>query len=237
MIHFGTGGWRAVIGDEFTKANLQLLAAGLCRLMDEEGHQGAQICLGYDRRFLAKESAHWLAEVLAGNGYRVLMIDRSSPTPLIMFTVKTHRMPYGAMVTASHNPAIYNGVKVCAERLGAQSSQDENRENRYAQSHIVNHAIAYMEAHYAEKLTLQEVADSCYVSQWHLSKLLNKQTDGTFYDALNEIRIREAKRLLGDPKLRVGDIGALVGYQDPAHFARVFKKLTGMSANEYRNSL
>ena len=112
MIHFGTGGWRAVIGDEFTKANLQLLAAGLCRLMDEEGHRGAEICLGYDRRFLAKESAHWLAEVLAGNGYRVLMIDRSSPTPLIMFTVKTHGMPYGAMVTASHNPAIYNGVKV-----------------------------------------------------------------------------------------------------------------------------
>ena len=81
------------------------------------------------------------------------------------------------------------------------------------------------------------MADSCYVSQWHLSKLLNKQTDGTFYDALNEIRVREAKRLLADPKLRVGDIGALVGYQDSAHFARVFKKLTGMSANEYRNSL
>lgn len=112
MIHFGTGGWRAIIGDEFTKANLQLLAAGLCRLMDEEGHQGAEVCLGYDRRFLAKESAHWLAEVLSANGYRVLMIDRSSPTPLIMFTVKTHHMPYGAMVTASHNPAIYNGVKV-----------------------------------------------------------------------------------------------------------------------------
>ena len=94
-----------------------------------------------------------------------------------------------------------------------------------------------MEAHFAEKLTLQEVADSCYVSQWHLSKLLNKETEGTFYDTLNEIRIREAKRLLADPKLRVGDIGALVGYQDSAHFARVFKKLTGMSANEYRNSL
>ncbi|MCR5073187.1 MAG: phosphoglucomutase/phosphomannomutase family protein [Clostridiales bacterium] len=112
MIRFGTGGWRAIIGDEFTKANLQLLAAGLCRIMDQEGHHGKEICLGYDRRFLAKESAHWLAEVLAANGYRVLMIDRSSPTPLIMFTVKTRGMPYGAMVTASHNPAIYNGVKV-----------------------------------------------------------------------------------------------------------------------------
>ena len=132
---------------------------------------------------------------------------------------------------------IYDALRTATERLGAQSSSADNRESRYAQSHIVNHAIEYMETHFADKLTLQEVADSCYVSQWHLSKLLNKQTNGTFYDALNEIRVREAIRLLADPKLRVGDIGAMVGYQDSAHFARVFKKFTGMSANEYRNSL
>ena len=112
MLQFGTGGWRAVIADGFTKANLRLLAAGLCRLMDKEGLNGSELCIGYDRRFLSKESAHWLAEVLAANGYRVLMINRSSPTPLIMYTVKTMDMPYGLMVTASHNPAIYNGVKI-----------------------------------------------------------------------------------------------------------------------------
>ena len=112
MLQFGTGGWRAVIADGFTKANLRLLAAGLCRLMDKEGLSGAELCIGYDRRFLSKESAHWLAEVLTANGYRVLMINRSSPTPLIMYTVKMLNMPYGLMVTASHNPAIYNGVKI-----------------------------------------------------------------------------------------------------------------------------
>lgn len=112
MIKFGTGGWRAIIADGFTKENLRLLAAGLCRLMDKEGHAGAELCVGYDRRFLAKEAAHWIAEVLAGYGYRTLMINRSSPTPLVMYTVKTRGMPYGMMVTASHNPAIYNGIKV-----------------------------------------------------------------------------------------------------------------------------
>ena len=112
MIKFGTGGWRAVIAEDFTKANLRLLTAGLCRLMEKEGHAGAEICVGYDRRFLSKESAHWIAEVLAGYGYRTLMINRSSPTPLIMYVVKTREMPCGMMVTASHNPAIYNGVKV-----------------------------------------------------------------------------------------------------------------------------
>ena len=112
MIKFGTGGWRAVIADEFTKANLRLLTAGLCRLMEKEGRAGAELCVGYDRRFLSKESAHWIGEVLTGCGFRVLMINRSSPTPLIMYTVKTYGMPYGMMVTASHNPAIYNGVKI-----------------------------------------------------------------------------------------------------------------------------
>lgn len=112
MIKFGTGGWRAVIADEFTKTNMRLLTAGLCRLMEKEGHAGAEVCIGYDRRFLSKESAHWVAEVMAGYGFRVFMVNRSSPTPLIMFAVKQMGVPYGMAITASHNPAIYNGIKV-----------------------------------------------------------------------------------------------------------------------------
>ena len=88
MIRFGTGGWRDVIADGFTKENLRLLAAGICRLMDRKNITGAEIAIGYDRRFLAKESAHWIAEVLTANGYRVLMVNRSSPTPLLMYTVE-----------------------------------------------------------------------------------------------------------------------------------------------------
>lgn len=112
MIQFGTGGWRAVIADDFTKANIRLLTAGLCSLMDEEGLQGATVCVGYDRRFLSKEAAHWTAEVLAGSGYKPVVVNRSAPTPLIMFTVKQLNLPYGMAITASHNPAIYNGIKV-----------------------------------------------------------------------------------------------------------------------------
>lgn len=112
MIRFGTGGWRAVIADEFTKENIRLVTAGLCALMEREGHGGALVCVGYDRRFLSKESAHWAAEVLVGYGFRPLVVNRSAPTPLIMFTVKQMNLPYGLAVTASHNPAIYNGIKV-----------------------------------------------------------------------------------------------------------------------------
>ena len=112
MVKFGTGGWRAIIADEFTKGNIRLLTAGLCRLMEKEGHGGAVVCLGYDRRFLSKEAMFWAAEVLAGYGFRPFVINRSAPTPLIMFTVKQMELPYGLAVTASHNPAIYNGIKI-----------------------------------------------------------------------------------------------------------------------------
>jgi len=112
MIKFGTGGWRAIIADDFTKENIRLLTAGLCNLMLQEGHAGKEICLGYDRRFLSKESMFWAAEVLAGYGFRPYVINRSVPTPLVMFTVKQMGLPYGMAITASHNPAIYNGIKI-----------------------------------------------------------------------------------------------------------------------------
>ena len=112
MIQFGTGGWRAIIADGFTKENIRLVAAGLCGLMKDEGLEDCPVCVGYDRRFLSKEACHWLAEVLAGYGHRTMVVNRSSPTPLIMFTVKQLGLHYGMAVTASHNPAIYNGIKV-----------------------------------------------------------------------------------------------------------------------------
>ncbi len=123
-------------------------------------------------------------------------------------------------------------TETAAEEEAEKESEKEN-----AGSFLVNQAVAYMEKHYTGKLTLQEVADACYVSQWHLSKLLKRYTEKNFYDVLNAIRVRAAKEYLADPALRIGEIGELVGYADTAHFARVFKKITGMSANEYRNSL
>lgn len=105
-----------------------------------------------------------------------------------------------------------------------------------AGSFIVKNALEYMELHYTEKFTLTELAEKMYVSQWHLSKLLNKHTKKSFSELLNEIRVREAKKLLKDPSLRVGDVAEMVGFLDIAHFSRVFKKYTNMSANEYRNT-
>ena len=112
MIKFGTGGWRAIIGDEFTKSNIQLLTKALCIRMKSEGSAQQGIILGYDKRFLSKEAMRWSGEVFAAEGIHAKLVNRSSPTPLIMFYVMKHALPYGIMITASHNPAIYNGIKV-----------------------------------------------------------------------------------------------------------------------------
>lgn len=112
MIKFGTGGWRAVIGDEFTKENIQILARALCDKMKDEKVEEEGIVLGYDRRFLSKEAMQWAAQVFAKEGIKAYLINKSSPTPLVMFYVMKHAFHYGMMITASHNPAIYNGIKV-----------------------------------------------------------------------------------------------------------------------------
>lgn len=112
MVKFGTGGWRAVIGEDFTKENIQKLSRALINKMKDEGVSGQGIAIGYDRRFLSKESAIWASEVFAAEGVPVKFILGSAPTPLIMFYVMRHELPYGMMITASHNPAIYNGIKV-----------------------------------------------------------------------------------------------------------------------------
>jgi len=109
--------------------------------------------------------------------------------------------------------------------------------NSEANNFVVTKALEYIKEHSRERIQLADVADHCYVSQWHLSKLLNKHTGENFSVALNKARIAEAKELLQDPSRRIYDIAEEVGFQDLAHFSRVFKKLEGISANEYRNTL
>ncbi|HIW21308.1 MAG TPA: phosphoglucomutase/phosphomannomutase family protein [Candidatus Dorea intestinavium] len=112
MIKFGTGGWRAIIGDEFTKENIQILTKAICNKMVEEKVNHEEVVLGYDRRFLSKESMQWAAEVFAGANIKAKLINKSVPTPVVMYYVMKNKLHYGMVITASHNPAIYNGIKV-----------------------------------------------------------------------------------------------------------------------------
>ena len=91
MIKFGTGGWRAIIGDDFTKENIQILAKAMAEKMKAEGVADKGLVIGYDRRFLSKETVKWSCEVFAAEGIVAYFVNRSVPTPLIM----NHVMKYG----------------------------------------------------------------------------------------------------------------------------------------------
>lgn len=120
------------------------------------------------------------------------------------------------------------------DKIGRSKETDEGDDTENANNFVVKQALSYIEQHYKEKLQLTDVAEKVYVSHWHLSKLLNS-TGKSFSDLLNEVRIENAKKLMEDSSLHIADISERVGFADTAHFSRVFKKYTGMSAGEYRN--
>ena len=158
MIQFGTGGWRAVIGDGFTRENIRLVASALARRMKREGVAEEGICAGYDRRFLSKEALTWFCEVLAGEGVRVYFVNMSCPTPQIMFAVKEKKLPYGAMVTASHNPAIWNGIKLFTSG-GRDAAQDVTEAIQEEANRIAPEEIRDMDFEEAKAVGLIEIYD------------------------------------------------------------------------------
>lgn len=119
---------------------------------------------------------------------------------------------------------------------GNSEEEKDPAEENMAGSFIVKNALQYMEEHYQEKISLSLVAEKTYVSQWHLSKLMNKQEGKNFSEILSHIRISHARELLKEPGYRIADVAEMVGFTDVAHFSRVFKKVQGISANEYRNT-
>lgn len=121
QIKFGTDGWRAVIAEDFTFANVERVAQASADYWKARPAEGTQplVIIGYDRRFLSDQFATRVAEVMAGNGFQVLLGDSPTPTPAISYAVKAHKAVGGVMITASHNPPSFNGYKLKAWYGGA----------------------------------------------------------------------------------------------------------------------
>ena len=121
QIKFGTDGWRGVIAREFTFEHLSQVAQATMDWMQREGLAGQGLVVGYDRRFLSPEFARRVAEVAAGNGIKTLFCEEVVPTPAVSWAVKQVGAGAGIMITASHNPPIYNGFKI-KEAYGGSAS-------------------------------------------------------------------------------------------------------------------
>jgi len=112
MVAFGTGGWRAIIGEGFTMHNVRRLCQALSNEITRRAIESRGVIIGYDRRFLSRQAAEAAAEVFAGNNIPTILLDEDAPTPLITYATAIRGSAYGLAFTASHNPPEWNGLKV-----------------------------------------------------------------------------------------------------------------------------
>jgi phosphomannomutase len=123
-IKFGTDGWRAVIAEDFTFSNVERVAQAAADYWSANPVPGTEkkVVVGYDRRFLSNEFGKRTAEVLVTNGFQVILTPEPTPTPSVSFAVKAQGAVGGVMITASHNPPIFNGFKLKSHFGGSAES-------------------------------------------------------------------------------------------------------------------
>ena len=120
-VKFGTDGWRGIIADDFTYANVRVAAAAIAHYVLEHEDAQAGVCIGWDTRFASRSFAKVVAQVLAGAGIPVALANKVTPTPELSFAVRGRKAAGGVMITSSHNPAEWNGVKYKASYGGSGS--------------------------------------------------------------------------------------------------------------------
>ncbi|MGH9397875.1 MAG: phosphoglucomutase/phosphomannomutase family protein [Terriglobia bacterium] len=118
-IKFGTDGWRAVIGDDFTFANVRRVAEAMARYLQGQDQAGQGLIVGYDARFLSPESAREAAEVAASFAIPVILAEGITPTPAVSYAVVQRKAAGAMVITASHNPYRWNGIKFKAAYGGS----------------------------------------------------------------------------------------------------------------------
>ena len=122
-VQFGTDGWRAIIAEDFTFENVRACAQAIAEHFIDTYGRDRHVVVGWDTRFLSDEFAATVARVLAGNGFRVELADRPAPTPALSFRIIESNACGGVMVTSSHNPARWNGIKVKPHYGGSASPE------------------------------------------------------------------------------------------------------------------
>lgn len=133
-IKFGTDGWRAVIADEFTFPRVRLVAQAIANYIEQSGLSTRGVVIGYDNRFLSEHFAAAVAEVMAGNNITSWLTTAATPTPVTAYAVNALDAGGAVMVTASHNPPEYNGIKFIPEYAGPATPEitgaiEENLKN------------------------------------------------------------------------------------------------------------
>jgi len=194
VIVFGTGGWRAIIGEGFTLHNVRRLCQALANEVTRRGREKAGVLIGYDRRFLSNRAAEAAAEVFAGNDIPVILLNEDTPTPLITYATALQKAAYGLGFTASHNPPEWNGLKVFHSD-GSLLLDDETRRIEAEANRLATRDVV--------KMDLDLALDAGIVRRRDFT---NEYVDAV--EALIDLKtIREAGlRVIVDPMYGVGQL-------------------------------
>ncbi|UCC94410.1 MAG: phosphoglucomutase/phosphomannomutase family protein [Candidatus Omnitrophota bacterium] len=162
MIKFGTDGWRGVIARDFTFDNVKIVSQAISDCLHKQNRRSKKVVVGYDSRFLSKEFAKSAGLVFAANKIKVTLADRAVPTPVVSFHSLMGRYDLGIMITASHNPAYFNGLKIKTHEGAAADNSLTNR----VENLLYKSKPKYMEEEDAKKKGLFEIKNlgSSYVT-------------------------------------------------------------------------
>lgn len=223
-IHFGTDGWRAIISDTFTFGNVKVVAQSIADYVRSQKAEirkrgselyGKNYCLvvGYDTRFLSEKYAEIISCVLAGNGIPVILADRPTPTPSVSFTIRHRNCVGGVMVTASHNPAPYNGIKYKGYFGGSIGTKVTD----YLESRLHKGRIRYLDREGARKRRLLRYENIVelhmrYVKKFIDRRLLKRARLTVLVDSMNGTGASYIESLLKGTSIKVTTIN---GHRDP----------------------
>jgi phosphomannomutase len=215
QIKFGTDGWRAVIAEDFNFANVARVAQAAADYWKSEVHSPRskvfgyelKVVVGYDRRFFSERFAQTTAEVFAGNGFQVILTPEPTPTPSVSFAVKHLRAVGGVMITASHNPPIFNGFKLKSYYGGSSSPEECQAVESFLGRYPVR-AVATAVA--AKQILTQDVRPAHYAALKQLVdfKLIAKSKLRFAHDALFGVGAGCFEQLLASTTCKVTTLNA-----------------------------
>jgi len=192
-IKFGTDGWRAVIAEDFTFDNVRFCAQGVADYVRQAGLESRGLVIGYDNRFASEDFAAAAAEVIAGNGIRVFLSPRSTPTPVVSYGITLKKAAGAIVITASHNPARWNGFKL---RVADGSS---------APSEVISEVEKYVNRAYStgtiKRLPLERALKQGIIEYYDLTSVYMERA-ARFVD-LDKIRAAKLKVII-DPMYGAG---------------------------------
>jgi len=164
-LKFGTDGWRAVIAEDFTFGNVARVAQATADYWHASPGAGsaAPVVVGYDRRFFSDRFAQTTAEVFAGNGFSVVLTSAPTPTPSVSYAVKDRSAIGGVMITASHNPPVFNGFKLKSAYGGSSDSETCQRVESWLDKNPVR-SLKLADAIAARQVVVKDVRPAHYAA-------------------------------------------------------------------------